>query len=297
MLYILGTAGQIPTRRRNPIAALFRWRGHGFLLDAGEGAQRQMFRMGLAVGDVDTVLISHFHGDHVLGLPGIIQSLSLQTEERSLRIAYPASGERFLRNLLRSSIYRQKIGIVEEPVSVEGEFLRQDDLRLFAYKLQHKTVCWGYALQEDDKVKFDPEKIAAVGLTNNPLLKKITLDSGVEFEGKVITCDMVGEKKHGFKMGFIADTRLCPACDLIAANCDLLLCESTYLAEDEQMARENGHLTSHQAAEIAARNNVKTLVITHFSQRYQDREKLLLKEAREIFTNTIMAEDLMTVYA
>ncbi len=98
-------------------------------------------------------------------------------------------------------------------------------------------------------------------------------------------------------MGFIADTRLCPACDLIAANCDLLLCESTYLAEDEQIARENGHLTSRQAAAIAAKNNVKTLVITHFSQLYQDREKLLLKEAREIFTNTIMAEDLMTVYA
>jgi len=98
-------------------------------------------------------------------------------------------------------------------------------------------------------------------------------------------------------MGYIADTSLCPACDLIANGCDLLLSESTYLEEDAEPARENGHLTVQQAAYIAARNNVKTLVITHFSQRYQNREKQFLTEAKEIFPNTIMAEDLLTIYA
>jgi ribonuclease Z len=296
-LFFLGTASQLPTRRRNPTSTFFRWREHGFLLDAGEGTQRQMFRMGLSVGDVDTVLLSHFHGDHVLGLPGVIQSLSLQTDGQSLRIAYPLSGQKFLRNLVHSSIFQQGVKIVETPISVEGELFRENDLRVFAYKLKHKTPSWGYAIQEDDKVKFDPDKIAAVGLTNNPLLKKITLGSSIEFGGKTISFETIGEKRPGFKFGYVADTSLCPACDIIASGCDVLLCESTYLHEDAETALENGHLTAYQAAQIAARNNVKTLILTHFSQRYQDREESFLKEALQIFPNTIMAEDMLTIYS
>jgi len=296
-LFLLGTASQLPTRRRNPSSALFRWREHGFLLDVGEGTQRQMFRMGLSVADVDHILISHFHGDHVLGLPGVIQSLSLQTEGRSLRIIYPLSGQKFLQSLMRSSVYQQNVEIVEEPVASEGEICQVGDIRIFAYKLKHKTPCWGYILREDDKVKFDPEKIEAVGMTNSPLLKKITLESGVEFEGKTVTFDIVGEKRRGFRFGYIPDTGACPACDIIASGSDVLLCEATYIEEDSETAVENGHLTSKQAALIAARNNVKTLVLTHFSQRYQDREELFLEEAQEVFPNTIMGEDLMTIYA
>jgi len=142
VLFILGTASQLPTRRRNPSAALFRWRDHGFLLDVGEGTQRQMFRMGLSVGDLDTVLISHFHGDHVLGLPGVIQSLSLQTEGKSLRLVFPLSGEKYLRNLLRSSVYQKGVEIAEEPFSVEGEIFRQGDLRVFAYKKKNRGSAW-----------------------------------------------------------------------------------------------------------------------------------------------------------
>ena len=297
VLHFLGTASQLPTKRRNTSAALFRWREHGILLDAGEGTQRQMFRMGLSVGDVDTVLISHFHGDHVLGLPGLVQSMSLQTENRSLRIAYPAGGEKYLRNLLRSSTFQMGINIVEIPISVEGELFKIDDLNIMAYGLKHKAPSWGFILKENDKVKYDPAKIKEVGLLNSPLLKKITLDEGVEFEGRTVTFDMIGEKRKGFKLGYIADTCLCPSCDIIASGADLLICESTYLEQDAETAAENNHLTAKQAAAIAARNDVKTLVITHFSQRYQDREKMFIEEAGEIFSDTIMADDLMTIYA
>jgi len=296
-LFILGTASQLPTRRRNPTSALFRWRDHGFMLDAGEGAQQQLYRLGLSVNDVGTVLISHFHGDHVLGLPGIIQSLSLQTEERPLRLVYPANGEKYLKNLVHSSIFQQRVKLEHVQVSREGELFRHSDVTVSAYKLRHKTPSWGYVIKEDDKVKFDPGKIAEVGLTNSPLLKKITLARGVEFEGKTVTYDMVGSARKGFKMGYVADTGLCGACELIASDCDLLLCESTYLDEDAEYARENRHLTVTEAAALAARNNVGTLVLTHFSQRYQDRTGQFLKEAKRIFPNTIMGEDLLTVHA
>lgn len=292
----MGTASQIPTKWRNSCSMLFRWRDHGFLLDAGEGAQRQLYRLGLGAGDVNIVLISHFHGDHVLGLPGLIQSLSLQTEGRSIRIVYPYAQEKYLHHLLRGSVFQQGVSIEEAPVKLEGAQFRVNDLLISAYRFAHKLPSWGYTIHEDEKVKFDPEKIAAAGLTNNPLLKRITPESGVEFNGKTITYETVGERKPGFKVGYIPDTGLCPGINKIARNCDLLICEATYLDEDRDKAEENTHLTAPQAAEIASLNNVKNLVITHFSQRYQDRESQFLEEAKSVFPNTIMAEDLLTVY-
>lgn len=296
VLFVLGTASQIPTRWRNPVSMLFRWREHGFMFDAGEGAQRQLYRLGLGAGDVDVVFISHFHGDHVLGLPGLVQSLSLQTEGRTLTIVYPFSQEKHFHHLLRGSVFQEGVKIAENPVKLAGPQFRIEDIEIEAHRLNHKLSSWGYSLKEDEKVKFDPEKIAAVGLSNNPLIKKITLTSSVEFQGKTISYDMVGEKRPGFKLGYIPDTKECPGIDKIAKDCDVLVCEATYLHEDLDKAIENSHLTARQAAGIAARNSAKQLVITHFSQRYQDRNEAALVEAREIFPNTIMAEDLMTVY-
>lgn len=296
VLYILGTASQIPTKWRNTCAALFRWREHGFLFDAGEGMQRQLYRLGLGAGDVHTVLISHFHGDHVLGLPGLIQSVSLQTENHTLRILYPGVQRNYLHHLLRGSVFQQGVKIHEEPVKSLGEQISVGDITIEAYRLQHKVSTWGYVLQEEDKVKFDPAKIAEVGLVNSPLLKKITLEHGVEVDGRTITYDMVGERRQGFRLGYVPDTRICSAIDKIAKDCDVLLCEATYLDEDSRTAYENYHLTVTQAAQIALQNNVKLLILTHFSQRYQDRQNLFEEEAKAVFPNTIVAEDLMTIY-
>lgn len=296
VLFILGTASQIPTRWRNTCATLFRWREHGFLFDAGEGVQRQLYRLGLGAGDIHTVLISHFHGDHVLGLPGLIQSISLQTENHTLRILYPGIHRKYFRHLIGGSIFQQGVKIVEEPVKSLGPQIRVGDITIEAYRLQHKVSTWGYVLQEDDKVKFDSLKIAEIGLANNPLLKKITLEHSVEFNGRTISYDMVGERRRGFRLGYIPDTRICNAIDKIAKNCDLLICEATYLADDSRIAYENYHLTAEQSAQIALQNNVKLLVLTHFSQRYQDRQNLFEEEAKKIFPNTIAAEDFMTLY-
>jgi ribonuclease Z len=295
-LFVLGTASQIPTRRRNPCSMLFRWRDHGFLFDVGEGTQRQLFRLGLGAGDVDSVFISHFHGDHVLGLPGLVQSISLQTEGRSLRVVYPLAQEKYLHHLLRVSVFQQGVKVEESPIKMAGPQFRMGDIRVEAHRLNHKLPSWGYVLCEDDKVKYDDAKIEAMGLTNNPLLKKITLENSVEFNGKTVTYSMVGERRAGFRVGYLPDTRECPGAGKIARNCDVLICEATYLDEDRDKAEENGHLTARQAARIASVGNVKHLVITHFSQRYQDREEQFLREAQEIFPSTIMAEDLMTIY-
>lgn len=266
------------------------------MFDAGEGVQRQLYRLGLGAGDVHTVLISHFHGDHVLGLPGLIQSISLQTENHTLRILYPGVQQKYLHHLLRGSVFQQGVKIMEEPVKSLGEQSRVGDITIGAYRLQHKVSTWGYVLQEDDKVKFDPSKIAQAGLLNSPLLKNITLEQAIQVNGRTITYEMVGERRRGFRLGYVPDTRICRAIDKIAKDCDVLICEATYLDEDSETAYENYHLTAKQSAEIALQNNVKLLVLTHFSQRYQDRHSLFEQEAKKIFPNTIIAEDLMTIY-
>ncbi|MYW65637.1 ribonuclease Z [Streptomyces sp. SID8379] len=266
---VLGTASQVPTRHRNHNGYLLRWDGEGILFDPGEGTQRQMLRAGVAAHDLNRICVTHFHGDHSLGLAGVIQRINLDRVPHPVTAHYPASGQRFFDRLRYATAYRETVRIAEEPVSGEGGVLAETPAyRLEARRLSHPVESYGYLLVEPDARRMLPERLAEHGVTGPDVGR---LQKQGELRG--VTLDDVSETRRGQRVAFVMDTRLCDGVTALAAGCDLLVIESTFLDEDERLASDHGHLTAGQAARVARDAGVRHLVLTHFSQRYADPEE------------------------
>ncbi|WP_425833892.1 ribonuclease Z [Streptomyces fractus] len=266
---VLGTASQVPTRQRNHNGYLLRWDSEGILFDPGEGTQRQMLRAGVAAHDIDRICVTHFHGDHSLGLAGVIQRINLDRVPHAVTAHYPASGQRFFDRLRYSTAYRETVDIAEEPVAGEGAVLADTPAyRLEARRLSHPVESYGYRLVEPDGRRMLPERLAAHGIAG-PDVGRLQKEGAL----RGVTLDEVSEARRGQRVAFVMDTRLCEGVDALAEGCDLLVIESTFLDEDEQLATDHGHLTAGQAARVARDAGVRHLVLTHFSQRYTDPEE------------------------
>lgn len=264
-LVVLGTASQLPTRRRNHNGYVLRWDGEGILFDPGEGSQRQMSYAGISATDLHRICVTHFHGDHSLGLAGIIQRINLDRVPHPVRAHYPASGERFFRRLRYSTAYYESVGITPEPVHEEGVLAATPAYTLEARALSHPVDSFGYRLTEPDGRRMLPEALAAHDISGP--------DVGVlQREGVLrgVTLEQVSEVRRGQRFAFVMDTRLCEGAEALAEGCDLLVIESTFTDEDAALAAEHGHLTAGQAARLARDAGVRHLVLTHFSQRYPD---------------------------
>lgn len=264
-LVVLGTASQVPTRHRNHNGYLLRWDGQGLLFDPGEGTQRQMLRAGVAAHDLNRICITHFHGDHSLGLAGVIQRINLDRVPHPVTAHYPASGQHFFDRLRYATAYRETVRLVQRPVAVDGELERSPAYVLEARKLSHPVESYGYRLVEPDTRRMLPDRLAEHGIAGPDIgrLKQLGELNGV-------TLDEVSERRRGQRFAFVMDTRLCPGVHALAEGADMLVIESTFLDEDVQLAVDHGHLTAGQAAEVAAQAGVRHLVLTHFSQRYDD---------------------------
>ncbi|GFE17016.1 ribonuclease Z [Streptomyces glebosus] len=264
-LVVLGTASQVPTRHRNHNGYLLRWDGQGLLFDPGEGTQRQMLRAGVAAHDLNRICITHFHGDHSLGLAGVIQRINLDRVPHPVTAHYPASGQHFFDRLRYATAYRETVRLVQRPVAVDGELERSPAYVLEARKLSHPVESYGYRLVEPDTRRMLPDRLAEHGIAGPDIgrLKQLGELNGV-------TLDEVSERRRGQRFAFVMDTRLCPGVHALAEGADMLVIESTFLDEDVQLAVDHGHLTAGQAAEAAAQAGVRHLVLTHFSQRYDD---------------------------
>ncbi|BCK71323.1 ribonuclease Z [Streptomyces libani subsp. rufus] len=264
-LVVLGTASQVPTRHRNHNGYLLRWDGQGLLFDPGEGTQRQMLRAGVAAHDLNRICITHFHGDHSLGLAGVIQRINLDRVPHPVTAHYPASGQHFFDRLRYATAYRETVRLVQRPVAVDGELERSPAYVLEARKLSHPVESYGYRLVEPDTRRMLPDRLAEHGIAGPDIgrLKQLGELNGV-------TLDEVSEWRRGQRFAFVMDTRLCPGVHALAEGADMLVIESTFLDEDVQLAVDHGHLTAGQAAEVAAQAGVRHLVLTHFSQRYDD---------------------------
>ncbi len=264
-LVVLGTASQVPTRHRNHNGYVLRWDGEGILFDPGEGTQRQMLHAGVAAHDLTRICVTHFHGDHSLGLAGVVQRLSLDRVPHPVTAHYPASGEHFFRRLRQATAFHETADLVPAPVAGDGEIARTPAFALTARRLSHPVEAFGYRLTEPDGRRMLPRALAERGITGP--------DVGIlqrEGELRGVTLDEVSEPRPGQRFAFVMDTRMCDAVGELAEGCDLLVAESTFLAADETLAREHGHLTAAQAASTAERAGVRHLVLTHFSQRYTD---------------------------
>ncbi len=267
-LVVLGTASQVPTRHRNHNGYLLRWDGEGILFDPGEGTQRQMLRAGVAAHDLNRICVTHFHGDHSLGLAGVIQRINLDKVPHEVTAHYPRSGQRFFERLRYATAYRETVALTEAPVEADGPLARTPGYTLEARRLSHPVEAYGYRLVEPDGRRMLPDRLAAHGIKGPDVGR-------LQREGSLggVTLAEVSEVRRGQRFAFVMDTRLCDGVYALAEGCDMLVIESTFLDEDEALAVEFGHLTAGQAARVAREAEVRHLVLTHFSQRYTDPEE------------------------
>jgi ribonuclease Z len=264
-LVVLGTASQVPTRHRNHNGYLLRWDGEGILFDPGEGTQRQMLRAGVAAHDLNRICVTHFHGDHSLGLAGVIQRINLDQVPHEITAHYPRSGQRFFERLRYATAYRETVALTEAPVDTDGALAVTPAYTLDARRLSHPVESYGYRLTEPDGRRMLPDRLAAHGI-KGPDVGRIQREGSLNG----VALDEVSEVRRGQRFAFVMDTRLCAGVHALAEGSDLLVIESTFLDEDETLATDHGHLTAGQAARVARDAGVRHLVLTHFSQRYSD---------------------------
>jgi ribonuclease Z len=282
-LVVLGTASQSPTRRRNHNGYFLRWDGSGLLFDPGEGTQRQMLFAGVTAHHLTHICVTHFHGDHCLGLPGVLQRIALDQVPGPVEVCYPGINEDVYQRLRHAGIFHDTLGLAERPVAADGVISATAEFTLEARALSHLIPTFGYRLTEPDGRRMLPEELAARGISG-PEVGELQRAGSLRGVG----LDEVSEPRRGQRFAFIMDTRLCDAAFELASGSDLLVCESTFATEHEHLAREYGHLTARQAGRIAAESGARSLVLTHFSQRYaSDGEARLLDEAAEEFGGEI----------
>lgn len=287
-LVVLGTAGQVPTKERNLNGYLLRWDQEALLFDPGEGTQRQMLLAGVRSSSITRILVTHFHGDHCLGLPGVVQRMALDQVSHPVSIYYPASGQAFI-----ESIQQEGLPLEPHPVAEPGLVAAAPPFDLFAGRLDHRTETFGWRIQEPDGRRMLPEKLAALGI-EGPAVGKLQQEGSVQVNGRTVHLEEVSELRLGQRFAFIMDTRLCDGAFELAERADMLVCESTYLSSEKDLAEAYGHLTAAQAARIALDSGAKLLVLTHFSQRYPD-ASVLLDEAASVFANVVLANDLAVI--
>ncbi len=288
-LTVLGTASQVPTRQRNQGAYFLRWGEQGILLDPGEGTQRQMIRAGVSASGITKILITHFHGDHSLGLPGVIQRLSLDRVNHTVEVYYPASGQVYYDCLREASIYYQAAKLKEYPIAKPGIIFANDKMTIKTERLDHTVETWGYRICERESCTMLPSKLKAAGLSGSDV-GKLKKNGEITVNGRTIHLEKVSRKKSGRSFAFIMDTRTCQAAINLARGVDLLVCESTYLSDRARAAKEYGHLTAADAAITAKKAGAKKLVLTHFSQRYLSTVPFL-EEAHAIHPDVLTVKD------
>jgi ribonuclease Z len=290
-LVVLGTASQVPTRHRNHNGYLLRWDGEGILFDPGEGTQRQMLRAGVAAHDINRICVTHFHGDHSLGLAGVIQRINLDRVPHEVSAHYPASGQRFFDRLRYATAYRETVELIASPVAADGVMAESASYTIEARRLSHPVESYGYRLVEPDGRRMLPEKLAAYGIKGPDVGR-------LQREGEVggVPLNAVSELRKGQRFAFVMDTRLCDGVHALADGCDVLVIESTFLDGDEHLAEDHGHLTAGQAARAARDAGVRHLVLTHFSQRYNEPEEFERQARAAGFEGELtVAHDLLRV--
>jgi ribonuclease Z len=280
----VGTAGSAPSARRGLPATLLRRGGDRLLFDCGEGTQRQLVRS-TGLVELEEIFITHFHADHVLGLPGMLKTFSLRQRERPLSVYGPA-GLRSLFGALRPIVGRVTFPVQLYELEANDE-LERDGYRIAAYATDHGVGSLGYAVVEDARPGvFDPERARQLGVTPGPDFGR--LQDGEAVNG-VRPEQVMGEPRRGRRVVLAGDTAACEMTRLVAFEADLLVHEATFLHEEADRAAETRHSTARQAAELAAAAGVHTLALTHISPRYGGRE--VRDEARAVFENTFVPRD------
>jgi ribonuclease Z len=262
-LVVLGTASQVPTRTRNHNGYLLKWDGEGLLFDPGEGTQRQMILAGVSASQVTRICLTHVHGDHCFGLPGVLSRMVLDGVKHPVHLHFPASGTDVVRALV--SLAPPGLDLQLHPHGGSCTVATGLEVR----PLRHRIETYGYRLVETDGLTFLPERLAAAGIAG-PDVGRLQREGSL---GAVRLAD-VSMPRRGQRFAFVMDTAPCPGAEELADGVDLLVAESTFSDADAELAKQYRHLTAGQAGALAAGGGVGTLVLTHFSSRYEDVTRL-----------------------
>jgi ribonuclease Z len=289
----LGTGGAVPSVRRNTSALLVRREGDRLLFDCGEGTQRQMMRFGTGF-DVPHLFVSHMHGDHTLGIPGLLQTWDFNDREAPLAVHVPNGERRPMRNLLDGTGTNPGFPVRINEVGPGDVALDREEYEVRAFETEHRTRSVGYALVEADrKGRFDREKAEALGVPVGPKFSTLHDGEAVELDdGTVVRPEaVVGDPRPGRTLVYTGDTRPTDATERVAADADLLVHDATFAEADAERAPQTGHSTAVEAADLAGRAGAKRLALVHVSSRYAGRSELLAEEARATFDGEVLLPD------
>ncbi len=293
-LTFLGTGGGLPSPRRGVSAAAVQIGRDVVLFDCGEGTQRQFMLSSVSFMKISHVFITHFHGDHFLGLPGLLQSMSFSRREEPIWICGPEGMVELTRTVLELGYFDPGYEIIAQAMR-DGDMIDIGDHTVLAVKADHTVPALSYVLQEKPlRGKFLAENARALGVPEGPMFGQLQSGRSVKLGERTISPDMVmGPPRPGRKIVISGDTRPTKALITAAKDADVLVHEATLDSTLEEGAIEYGHSTARDAGIVAFEANVGTLFLTHISNRYED-PTVLVEEAKEAFKNTILAEDLMT---
>jgi ribonuclease Z len=288
----LGTSSMVPTKTRNHAAVLLQYKTESVLMDCGEGTQRQLKLAGLKPSKITRLLITHWHGDHVLGIPGLLSTMGATQKEQELHIYGPQGTKKYLRSMMNSFANKDLIPYIVHEVK-SGTIIDENDFSIETENLEHSTPCIGFTFREKDRRRLLPAKVKKLGLSG-PILGKLQRGETIVVEGKKVHAREMSYLVRGKSVAYVTDTLPCTGAVKLASDVDILVAEGTHLDEIKEKTEKYKHMTVKQAAVMASENNVKQLIITHISQRYKSMDKIV-SEARTYFDNSIVAEDFMKV--
>jgi len=292
-LTFLGTSSMVPTKERNQIAVFLSYGAEGILFDCGEGTQRQFKITGINLQKVTKILISHWHGDHVLGIPGLMQTLSSTGYEKKLEIYGPEGTKKRMEKMFEAFVFDKRLNFDVHEVK-SGKFFENKDFQLEARSLEHGIETLGFRFVEKDKRKVDMKKAKKLEIPEGPLIGKLQQGISIEHNSKKIAPDDVTYLEKGKIVAYVTDTVICDGCYKTAQDADLLICEATYSSKLVDKSEEYGHMTAKQAGQLANKANAKKLVLVHFSARYKNTQEIE-EDARDVFDNAICANDFMRI--
>ncbi len=289
-LTFLGTGNAVPTKLRSHTGILLSYKDENLLFDCGEGMQRQFRFADLSPTKITRLFISHWHGDHILGIPGLLQTLAMSDYQRTLKVYGPVGTKRFF-GLIEEMLLHIRIPLEIHEVK-DGIIVDEKEFLIETKPMSHGIPTCAYSFTIKDKLRMDKKKIAKLKIPNSPILGQLQSGKDIIYEGKKIKAKDVTYLEKGKKIAIILDTEMNANAIALAKNANLLIAESTFSSDEEKRAKEYKHLTAKQAATIAKKAKAEGLILTHISQRYEHALHIIEKEARKVFKNTQVVKDL-----
>ncbi len=289
----LGTSASIPSANRNPSAILLTYKDENILIDCSEGTQRQLRKAKLNPCKINKILVTHWHGDHIFGIPALFQTMVLSGYNRNMKVFGPKNTKQFMKNFVNIfvPVFKFKAEVYEIN-SYNKPFFENEDFYLEAEKMEHGIPTNAYNFITKDKLKINKEKLKKSKLPPGKHLSQLKKGKNIIFQGKTYKAKDFLYQEKGKKISIVLDTKLTPGIEKFVKNADLFICESSFSSDLTDLAKEHLHMTASQCGSIAKKAKVKKLILTHISQRYDIRLKDLLNDAKKHFKNVQIAKDL-----